>query len=156
MNSHYLNLTTDFARGYMITVAGLFRNSSRFYLLGKFAYSIFAGVFGTILIFLFLNTFLHVFEAVRYIPWVIALNTAITGYSLLDKTRDLLKHKHIWSISASILNVIITYAIFSLLFIYLVGESLFGPWDLLLFLVIGIVCSELGALLAIKYYKIRN
>ena len=154
MNAH--NLTTDCARGYMITAVDLFRNSSRFYLMGKFAYSIFAGVFGTILIFLFLNTFLHVFEAVRFIPWVIALNTAITGYFLIDKTKDLLRHKHLSSVSAGIVNVIITYALLTLLFFYLVGESLFNIWDLLVFLIIGIVCSELGALLAIKYFKLSN
>ncbi len=140
----------------MITAMSFFRHSTHLYLLRKFTYSILAGVIGTILIFLFLNTFLHVFEAVRFIPWIIAFNTAITGYSLLDKTRDQLKHKHISSMSAGILNVIITYAVFTSLFIYLVGESLFSPWDLVLFLVIGIVCSELGALLAIRYFKLKK
>ena len=140
----------------MITGVGLFRNNFHFTLLGKFAYSIFIGVFGTILLFLFSNTFFNVFEALRFIPWIIALNAAITGYSLLDKTKDLLTHKHIWSIGAGILNVIITYVILTLLCVYLVGESLFDTRDLILFLIIGIVCSELGALLAIKYFKLRR
>ena len=136
----------------MITTVGLFRNSFHFSLLGKFVYSTFVGVFGTILLFLFSNTFLNVFEALSFIPWIIALNTAITGYSLLDKTKNLLTHKHVSSIGAGILNVIITYVILTLLFVYLVGESFFDTRDLILFLIIGIVCSELGALLAIKYF----
>jgi hypothetical protein len=140
----------------MISTVNFFKNSSFFYLPGKFAYSILAGVIGTILIFLFLNTFLHVFEAVRFLPWIIAFNTAITGYSLLDKTRDQLRHKHIAAMSAGIVNVIITCAVFTSLFIYLIGESLFSPWDLVLFFAIGIVCSELGALLAIKYFKLKK
>ena len=140
----------------MITAVGLFRNSSHLHLLGKVAYSIFAGVFGTILIFLFLNTFLHVFEAVRFIPWIMAFTTAMTGYSLIDKTKNLLRHKHISSLSAGILNVFITYVILTLLFVYFVGESLFNTRDLILFLIIGIVCSELGALLAIKYFKLKS
>ena len=74
----------------------------------------------------------------------------------MDKTRDQLKHKHISSMSAGILNVIITSAVFTSLFIYLIGESLFSPWDLVLFFAIGIVCSELGALLAIKYFKLKK
>ena len=111
---------------------------------------------GTILISLFLNTFLHVFEAVRFIPWIMAFTTAITGYSLLDKTRDQLKHKHISSISAGIINVIITYVVLTFLFVYMEGEFLFGLWDLIIFLIVGIVCSELGALLAIKYFKLKS
>ena len=140
----------------MITTLGFFKNSSFFYLWGKFTYSIFAGVMGTILISLFLNTFLHVFEAVRFIPWIMAFTTAITGYSLLDKTRDQLKHKHISSISAGIINVIITYVVLTFLFVYMEGEFLFGLWDLIIFLIVGIVCSELGALLAIKYFKLKS
>jgi len=138
----------------MISTVNFFKNSSFFYLPGKFAYAILTGVIGTILIFLFLNTFLHVFEAVRFIPWIIAFNTAVTGYSLLDKTRDRIEHKHISSMSAGILNVIITSAVFTSLFIYLIGESFFSPWDFMLFLAIGIVCSELGALLAIRYFNL--
>jgi hypothetical protein len=140
----------------MITTLGFFKNSSFFYLWSKFAYSIFAGVMGTILISLFLNTFLHVFEAVRFIPWIMAFTTAITGYSLLDKTRDQLKHKHISSIGAGIINVIITYVVLTFLFVYMEGGFLFGLWDLIIFLIVGIVCSELGALLAIKYFKLKT
>ena len=140
----------------MISTINFFKNSPFFYFSSKFAYAILAGVIGTTLIFLFLNTFLHVFEAVRFIPWIIAFNAAITGYSLLDKTRDQLKHKHISSMSAGILNVIITSAVFTSLFIYLIGEFLFSPWDIVLFLAIGIVCSELGAILAIKYFRLKK
>ena len=41
------------------------------------------------------------------------------------------------------------YSIFS-------GENIFRIWDFIFFLIIGIACSELGALLAIKYFKFGN
>ncbi len=129
---------------------------NRLHLSGKFAYSIFAGVFGTILITLFLTTFLYHDEIVRIIPWLIGLNTAITGYSLLDKTRNLLKHKQAFCISAGVVNVIITYGILTLLFFYSEGEYPFNSLDFMLYLIIGIVCSELGAILAIKYFKLTK
>lgn len=136
----------------MITTVVFSRNQTD--LVGKIAYAILVGVIGTILIFLFLNTFLRVTEALKFMPWIVAFNTAVTGYSLLDKTRARLKHKQLSSMGAGTLNVIITYILLTVIFVYLAGEYLFSIRDLILFLVIGIVCSELGARLAIKYFKL--
>lgn len=133
---------------------GLTKNS--FSLLGKIAYSILAGVLGTILIVLFLSTFLHIFSVLKIIPWVIALNTAITGYALLDNTGDLLKYKKISAMAAGILNVFITYAILILISVNILGENLFDSRDLMVFLIIGIVCSGLGAILAVQYFKLKK
>ena len=124
-------------------------------LLGKVAYCILTGVFGTAVLVMFLAVLMELYRIVSFIPWIIAFNTAITGYSLIDKTRDTLKYKQISSISAGTLNVIITYFILSIISSYLFGENLFAMWDFALFLIIGIVCSELGALLAIKYFKLN-
>lgn len=138
---------------FLLLVVG-FRNSS--YLLGKFVYSILVGVFGALLLVLFLSTLMDVFLAVKFVPWIIAFNTTITGYSLLDKTRDRLKHKQTSSVGAGILNVIITYIVLTLIFDYLLGEYLFSGWGLVFFLIIGIGCSKLGAMLAIKYFKLKK
>ena len=125
-------------------------------LLGKSTYCILIGVFGAVVLVMFLTVFMDLYRVVSFIPWIIAFNTAITGYSLIDKTRNVLKYKHLSSICAGILNVIITYFLLSIISFYLFGENLFTKWDLALFLVIGIVCSELGALLAIKYFKLKR
>lgn len=125
-------------------------------LLGKFAYSILAGVFGVAVLAMFLAVFMELYRVVPFIPWIIAFNTAMTGYSLIDKTRDTLKYKQVSSIGAGILNVIITCLLLSIFSLYFFGENLFSIWDFALFLIIGIVCSELGALLAIKYFKLRR
>ncbi len=144
------------SRAYMTNTVSFFKNKINPYLLGKIAYSIFVGVFGTILLVLFLATFLHTFEVVKFIPWIIALNTAITGYSLLDKTRDQLKYRQLFSISAGIVNVIFTYVILSIISVNFLGEYLLGTWDFIVFLIIGVICSELGALLAIKYFGLKR
>jgi len=125
-------------------------------LLGKFAYSILAGVFGVAVLAMFLAVFIELHRVVPFLPWIIAFNTAMTGYSLIDKTRDTLKYKQVSSIIAGILNVIITYFLLSLSSFYFFNENLFSIWDFALFLIIGIVCSELGALLAIKYFKLKR
>ena len=125
-------------------------------LLGKFAYSILAGVFGVAVLAMFLAVFIELHRVVPFLPWIIAFNTAMTGYSLIDKTRGTLKYKQVSSISAGILNVIITYFLLSLSSFYFFNENLFSISDFALFMVIGIVCSELGALLAIKYFKLKR
>ena len=125
-------------------------------LLGKVAYCVFAGVFGVAVLVMFLAVFMELYRIVPFIPWIIAFNTAITGYSLIDKTSDTLKYKQISSICAGVLNVIITFFLLSIISFYLFDENLFTIWDFALFLIIGIICSELGALLAIKYFKIKT
>jgi hypothetical protein len=148
------NLTNVFARGFLAGTVESIKSKSR--LLGNVAYSILAGVLGTILIVLFLTTFLHSYETVKFIPWIIAFNTAVTGYSLLNKTRHHFRHKQISSVGAGTLNVIVTYTALNFLFFYSDGEYLIGRWDLIFYLIIGIICSELGALLAIRYFKLKN
>ncbi|MBW2249220.1 MAG: hypothetical protein JRF60_00950 [Deltaproteobacteria bacterium] len=125
-------------------------------LLGKFAYCILTGVFGVAVLAMFLAVFIELYRVVPFVPWIIAFNSAMTGYSLMDKTRDTLKYKQVSSIIAGILNVIITCLLLSIFSLYFFGENLFSIWDFALFLIIGIVCSELGALLAIKYFKLKR
>jgi hypothetical protein len=147
------NLTHDFTKGLVAGTVDSIRSKS--HLLGKIAYSILSGVSGTVFIVWFLTIFLNSHETVKFIPWLIAFNTAVTGYSLLNKTRNHFKHKQIYSIGAGTLNVIMTYTALNFLFFYSEGEYLVGRWDLIFYFIIGIICSELGALLAIKYFKLK-
>jgi len=140
----------------MTNTVSFLKNKINPYLWGKIAYSILVGVLGTIILVLFLATFLRIFEVVKFIPWIIALNTAITGYSLLDKTRDQFKYKQLFSVSAGILNVIFTYIILCIISVNFLGGYFLGTWDFIVFLIIGVICSELGALLAIKYFNLKK
>ena len=55
---------------------------------GKVAYAIFSGVCGTLLLVMFCAAILNVYQVVKYLPWMIAFNSAMTGFSLIEKTRD--------------------------------------------------------------------
>ena len=123
---------------------------------GKTVYCILTGIFGTAVLIIFLAVFMEVYRIVPFVPWIIGFNTAMTGYSLIEKTRDTLKYKQISSISAGILNVIITCFLLSVFSFYSFDENLFSIWDFVLFLGVGLVCSELGSLLAIKYFKLKR
>lgn len=137
----------------MTSVANFLNN---YLVLSKVAYSIFIGVVGSALLVLFLTFLIESVQVLRFIPWIIAFNSAMTGYSLLDKTRDRLKRKEISSVCAGVLTVTISFIVLNLIFMLSSGEYLLTRWDLLLFLVLGGACSELGAILAIKYFKLKR
>ena len=125
-------------------------------LLYQIASAVLIGVCGTILVIMFLATILPLSKAVNFIPWLIGFNTAVTGYSLVEKTRASLKHRHMASISAGISNVLITAGILSGLSVYAIGINLVSTVDLMIFLVIGAACSEFGAWLGAKYHKLNK
>ena len=137
----------------MISTVALFRN--RFELLGKIGYAVLSGVLGTVLIVLFLSTFLYPDEFTRLLPIILAFNTAVTGYALIERTRDRFKHKLMSSIMAGAANVILTHTILNLMFFFQTDIYVFGVVDLIFFLITGLICSSLGGLLALKYFKLR-
>jgi len=125
-------------------------------LLYQIASAVLIGVGGTLLISMFLATILPLSKAVKFIPWLIGFNTAMTGYSLVERTRTSLKYRHITSICAGISNVLITAGLLFGLSVYAGVISLFNPLDLTIFLVIGVICSEFGSWLAVKYHKLNE
>ena len=125
-------------------------------LLYQIASAVLIGVCGTILVIMFLTTILPLSKAVNFIPWLVGFNTAMTGYSLVEKMRTSLKHRHMASIGAGISNVLITAGVLSGLSVYAIGINLFSTVDLMIFLVIGAACSEFGAWLGAKYHKLNK
>lgn len=123
---------------------------------GKVAYAVLIGVFGNILIPLFFSSFLSLSQVITLIPWIMGFSAAVTGYSLLEKTRDRLRHKRASCILAGIANVAISYVILTYLSFYFVGEYLFNKWDPVVFLAVGALCSFLGGILAIKYLNLKD
>ena len=106
------------------------------------------------LLVMFLVAFLDLYQAVKYLPWMIAFNTAMTGFSLIEKTRDRIVHKHLSAVCAGLVNVVLTCGILTIFSFYLLAENLIGSMMILSLLIVGAVCSELGAWLAIKYFKL--
>ena len=125
-------------------------------LLYQMASAVLIGVCGTIVVTMFLATFLSIFKIVNFIPWLIGFNTAMTGFSLIEKTRDRILHKHSWAVFAGLVNVVLTCGILTIASFQFMGENLLGFRMLLFLLIIGAVFSELGARLAVKYLKLNK
>jgi len=132
-----------------------FFSSDKRNLAGQFAYAVFTGVCGTLILVVFLNAILNVFQVMKIVPFIVAFNTAMTGYSLIDKCRERLRRKHVWALSAGLLTAVITVGLLMTFSLYFLGENLLGSKLSLFLIVIGAVCSELGAPLAAKYLNIK-
>jgi len=130
----------------------LFENQ-KFIWLRQIISAVLIGAGGTLIILMFLATIMPLSKAVNFVPWLIGFNTAMTGYSVVEKTRTSLKNRYMVSIGAGLLTVFITALILIVLSIYTFGANLFGLVDLLIFFIIGTVCSWIGAWLAVKYFK---
>lgn len=118
---------------------------------GKTLYYVLVEVFGIILLATFLLTLLDVNELLKFIPWPVGLSCAATGFCVLEKTGKHITHKHAYGVGAGTLAAFITYLVLSALFVFLSGAARLDRWDLLIFLVIGACCGELGAMLAVKH-----
>ena len=123
--------------------------------LKQIGWSILIGVGGNMLIFLFLMTFMHIFAAVKFIPWIIAFNTAVSGYSLIDKTRNRIKRKKLSAALMGAIIAIITCGLLVILSIFVVSENFLTLPDFVFFLIIGVIGSTFGALLGIKYFRLK-
>ena len=116
--------------------------------------SILIGVGGTLLMFLFLATFLHLFTTIKFIPWIIAFNGAVSGYSLVDRTRESIRHKKLISALTGAMIAAVTSAVLILMSNYHLGENLLPLSDVAFFILVGVIGSELGTLLGVKYFKL--
>ncbi len=130
--------------------------NNKFILLYQMASAVLIGVCGTILVTMFLATFLPIFKVVNLIPWLIGFNTAMTGFSLVEKTRDRIAHKHLWAVFAGLVNVVLTCGILTIASSHFLAENLLGLRMALFLFIIGAVCSGLGARLAVKYLKLNK
>ena len=119
----------------------------------KIMRALLSGIGGNIVILVFLMTFLHIFETIKFMPWILAFNSAITGYALVDKTGNHPAYLKTISAIAGFIHVMVTCGIFGGASVLLFGDLFLTVRDIGFFMAIGIVCSEIGTLLAIKYYR---
>jgi len=122
----------------------------------RFCQAVLIGVGGNLVLFFFLLTFLHIFNAMRFVPWILAFNAASTGYLLIDKTDGRLPRRRLNTALAGALTVIVACAVIGLGIQFLLGTWLFSAAEIGFFLLVGIGCSELGMLLAVKYRRMKN
>lgn len=118
---------------------------------GKIIQAIFIGVAGSMLLVIFFTGVMSLSTIEKSLPWIIGFNAALTGYNLMNKTGNTLKHRRICSVGAGIVMVIITAVLLDVIFLYLMGGHLIFLTELMVLIVLGSVFSGFGAILAIKY-----
>lgn len=120
------------------------------------ARAVLIGVGGSLILFFFLLTFLHVWNAARVVPWILAFNAASTGYLLIEKTDGQLPRKRLTAAIAGGLTALLGCAAIALGVRFLLGIWLFSAAEIGFFALVGIGCSELGMAVAVKYREIKK
>ena len=138
----------------MFNIGYLFEIGSTSY--GKTAASILAGAVGAVILVVFLNMIVLPAASVKFLPLIIAFNTAITGYMVIEKTRDCFRYKRSVAIFAGAAAVVLAYVGLNYLFLQTTGLFLISPADLISMLIAGCVSSWLGGALAIKYLDMQR
>lgn len=123
---------------------------------GKIIYSIAVGVGGVAILVVFFTAPITVAPLSKLMPWIVGFNGALTGYMALEKAGQGLKYKRVWAVGVGALMVASVCT--SLLFVFptMIDVSMVTIRDLLVWLVVGVICSGFGGLLAIKYDNLRR
>jgi hypothetical protein len=124
-------------------------------LFGKLVRSILAGSMGVVILVIFLATILHPATLSKLLPLIIVFNTALTGYMVIDQTRDDIKHRRTLAVISGIAAMLSAALVLNILFIKTVGYSLIAFGDLPLLLISSTIAGGLGGMLAIKYFSLN-
>lgn len=122
---------------------------------GKTAYSIAVGTIGSVILDAFINMVLLPAYSLNFLPLVIAFNAALTGYMVLEKTREFFQRKWTVAILAGLTMTLLTFMVLLAFFMHTTGLYLLGLPHLLLMLVFGVGSSWFGGVLAINYFKLN-
>lgn len=120
----------------------------------KIGSSILVGVVGTLILAAFVKILLPVAPLTGFMPWFIGFNAALTGYMLLDKTRDRLPCKRLFALGSGFFLVVLVCLAWFLVLPPLIGLVPLSWQDVSLWLGCGLCCSWLGGSLAIKYFQL--
>ena len=123
---------------------------------GKIFFSVLAGSFGAIILVFFLTGMTFTATIGDLLPVIIGFNTALTGYMVLEKTRDGFKRKRAVAIGSGMAMVLVTAALLNMIFFRGAGIFLIDAELLMTLLFVGIVTSGLGGMLAIKYLSLQR
>lgn len=123
--------------------------------LGRTLGRVVVGIIGVLILAGFLATLLTAKAVETLFPVIVGFNTALTGYSVIDKTRDAYKHKQLIAMGAGSAVVLLATLATNLLFWQMAGVILIGAGNLWVLLLVGIFTSWLGSALAIKYFKLN-
>jgi hypothetical protein len=123
--------------------------------LGRTLGRIGVGIVGVLILAGFLAIMLTPGAIGPLLPVIVGFNTALTGYSVIDKTRDAFRYKRLVALSAGASVAILATVATNLLFWQTAGVAPIGVDKLWILLPVGISTSWLGSALAIKYFKLN-
>jgi hypothetical protein len=112
------------------------------------------GIFGTVLLATFFAGLVPVGTVEKFLPFIIGFNAALTGYNLISRAKGRLKHKRMWSAVAGIMMVIGAALILNIASHYYTGGDVVYIADYLILVPVAGVFSFLGAIVAIRYFKL--
>jgi hypothetical protein len=123
--------------------------------LGRTAGRVAVGIIGVVILAGFLAALLTPKAVETLFPVIVGFNTALTGYSVIDKTREAYKHRRLIATGAGAIVVLFATLATNLLFWQMAGVIPIGAGKLWVLLPVGIFTSWLGSALAIKYFKLN-
>jgi TRAP-type C4-dicarboxylate transport system permease small subunit len=112
------------------------------------------GIVGVVLLVIFCAGLIRIGTIDKLLPFIIGFNAALTGYNLVRRADGRLKYKRMWGVAAGIMMAIGAVAILNIVSRYYTGGDIVYIADLLILVLIAGVFSFLGAILAIRYYKL--
>ena len=120
---------------------------------GRFISSVLDGVIGSIILILFCSLLVAENNLLRFVPWILAFNTATSGYSFLNKCEKRRSGTMIYAVCAGLLVVVPVCLFFNYFFGHTETVTAYRG---ALFMAIGFIASGCGAWLAIKYHDLRR
>jgi hypothetical protein len=123
---------------------------------GQVLYSILTGLFGSLLLVLFLTGLMPLGATVRYLPWILGFNASVAGYTLLDRSRNQLAYPKMSGIGVGALVAILVGNLLNVLTFKMTGIGLMEGMEMLVFTLVASVFGGLGAWLALTYARIKE
>jgi len=112
------------------------------------------GIVGAVLLVIFCAGLIRIGTINTLLPFIIGFNAALTGYNLVRRANGRLKYKRMWSVTAGIMMAIGAVLILNIVSRYYTGGDIVYIADLLILVLIAGVFSFIGAILAIRYFKL--
>lgn len=112
------------------------------------------GIVGVVLLVVFCAGLIRVGTIDKLLPFIIGFNAALTGYNLVRRADGHLKYKRMWSVAAGIMMAIGAVLSLNIVSRHYTGGDIVYIANLLILVLIAGVFSFLGAILAIRYFKL--
>jgi len=122
---------------------------------GKAVHSIVVGTVGTVILVAFLNMVMLPAFSLKFVPLIIAFNAALTGFMVLEKTRESFRRKWAVAMVTGTVMTLLAFIVLNAFFVQTTGLYLLSLPQLAIMLAMGTGASWFGGVLAINYFKLN-